>query len=172
MQAEIIDETDIFVDNERSVRVNAQVLAQKLPARLRHAVQLAPQSLLHGWSGRHGSGSGGGGGGGGAGAAAAAAAVVAAAAAAHVAAAGGGAGGGGAAGGMGAGTTVTVRKANLHALCGDLASHGSGRPGPGGGSGSGSGGGGGGGALPLRRHSSSGGDGLRRPLLSPEERDE
>jgi Mrp family chromosome partitioning ATPase len=43
MQAEIIDETDQFIDNERSVVVNAAVLAQSLPPPLRQA--LAAQSV-------------------------------------------------------------------------------------------------------------------------------
>lgn len=42
MQAEIVDETDLFVDNERSITVNAAALAQALPDQLRLALQ-SPQ---------------------------------------------------------------------------------------------------------------------------------
>lgn len=42
MQAEIVDETDLFVDNERSITVNAAALAQSLPDQLRVALQ-SPQ---------------------------------------------------------------------------------------------------------------------------------
>jgi hypothetical protein len=38
-----VDETDLFVDNERSITVNAAALAQTLPAQLRLA--LAPQGI-------------------------------------------------------------------------------------------------------------------------------
>lgn len=42
MQAEIVDETDLYVDNERSITVNAAALAQSLPDQLRLALQ-SPQ---------------------------------------------------------------------------------------------------------------------------------
>ncbi len=111
MQTEIIDETDLFVDNERSVRVNAHMLAQALPAKLRAALHAA-------------------GGVGCGGAAAAAAAAVSRLANLSPDSSSRGAVGGGAvsgvavAGGGGVGvsgaTTLTVHKANLRALSGDL----------------------------------------------------
>lgn len=49
MQAEIVDETDQFVDNERSVLVNAALLAQNLPARLRQALpEVMAAAATHG----------------------------------------------------------------------------------------------------------------------------
>jgi metal transporter CNNM len=42
MQAEIVDETDLYVDNERLITVNAAALAQSLPDQLRLALQ-SPQ---------------------------------------------------------------------------------------------------------------------------------
>jgi hypothetical protein len=42
MQAEIVDETDLYVDNERSITVNSAALAQSLPDQLRIALQ-SPQ---------------------------------------------------------------------------------------------------------------------------------
>ncbi|KAI8473576.1 MAG: hypothetical protein J3K34DRAFT_518869 [Monoraphidium minutum] len=135
MQAEIVDETDLFVDNERSVRVNTHTLAQALPARLRHALQLAPQ------------------GSGGRGPFAHSSAGAAAAAAAAAAAGGSGSGAAVAAAAPG-GPTVTVRKANLRALGGDMAAVG----GASGRRASGDGGSGGGGGA------------LRQPLLALGER--
>lgn len=45
MQAEIVDETDLYLDNERTIAVNAAALAQSLPAQLRKA--LAPTLTRH-----------------------------------------------------------------------------------------------------------------------------
>ena len=41
ISAEIVDETDTFMDNERLVRVNAAMLSQKLPAKLRKVLTVA-----------------------------------------------------------------------------------------------------------------------------------
>ncbi|KIY92515.1 hypothetical protein MNEG_15449 [Monoraphidium neglectum] len=157
MQAEIIDETDLFVDNERSVRVNAHVLAQALPAKIRQALQLNP----HGASGAGGAGAGTGPAGGhwqavSVGAAGAAATLSPGGAAGRESSAGGGP--------AGAGPTVTVRKANLRTLSADLAPR---SPGAAGRAGTGSGGGAAGGR---RGGGDEAGASLRQPLLQPGER--
>jgi hypothetical protein len=51
MQAEIVDETDLFVDNERSITVNAALLAQTLPAQLRSALAAYPTTSAGGVAG-------------------------------------------------------------------------------------------------------------------------
>ena len=51
MQAEIVDETDLYVDNERSITVNAALLAQTLPAQLRSALAAYPAISAGGMAG-------------------------------------------------------------------------------------------------------------------------